>query len=83
MALFDLLFGRTPRMSLDSLEPLSEAAGQSGGLDNIVNRRKQNFLEVRLALEKGLNRRVTSRAYANAAILIPSAGVTDKRGSLV
>jgi len=63
--------------------PLSEETGQSGGLDNFVERRKQNLREVRLALEKRHNQRVTARAHANATIARPSAGVLVEKGSLV
>ena len=83
MTRFELLFGRKPRTSLDSVVPLSEETGQSGGLDNFVERRKQNLLEVHFALEKRYNRRLTAWAHANAAISGPSAGVTVERGNLV
>ena len=43
MTPFELLFGRKPRTSLDSLVPLSEETGQRTGLDNFVERRKQNL----------------------------------------
>lgn len=83
MTPFELLFGRKPRTSLDSLVPLSEETDQSGGLDNFVERRRQNLREVRLALEKRDSQRVTARARANAAISRPSAGVIAEKGSLV
>ena len=54
MTPFELMFGRKPRTSLDSLVPLSEEAGQSGGLDNALKQRKQGLRGVRLAFEKRL-----------------------------
>ena len=83
MTPFELLFGRKPRTPLDSLVPLSAETEQSGGLDNFVERREQNLREVRLALEKQHNLRVTARARANASISRPSAGVALEKGSLV
>ena len=59
--------------------PIGEA-GQNDGLDNFVERRKENLRKVSLALEKLFNRRVTARAHA---ISRPSAGGTVERGSLV
>ena len=82
MTPFELLFGRTPRTSLDSLVPLSAETEQSRGLDNCVERRKQNLREVRLALEKNHNLRVIARSRANASISRPSAGVALEKGSL-
>ena len=83
MTPFELLFGRKPRTSLDSLVPLSAETEQTDGLDNFEERRKQNLREVRLALEKQHKLRVTARARANASISRPSAGVALKKGSLV
>ena len=82
MTLFELMFGRKPRTSLDSLMPLSEETRESGGLDNFVEPRKQNLHEVRLALGMRGNQRAAARAHANAIISRPSAGVTVERGSL-
>lgn len=39
---FELLFGQKIR-TLASLVPLSEKTGQSGGLENVVERRKKNL----------------------------------------
>lgn len=79
---FELLFGRKPRTSLDSLVPLTDEV-ENGGLDSFVERRKQNLREVRLYLEKRHDLKVASRARANAAISRPSAGVRAERGNLV
>ena len=79
MAPFEEMFGRKPSTSLDSLVLLSKETGQSGGLDNFVERRKQNLREVLLALEKRYNRRVTALAHVNAAISRPSAEVTVEK----
>ena len=83
MTPFELLSGRKPRTSLDPLVPLSAETEQSVGLDNFVERRKQKLREVRLALEKQHNSRVTARARANASIARPSAGAALEKGSLV
>ena len=79
----ELLFGREPRTSLDSLVHLSAETEQSGVLNNFVERRKHDLREVRLALEKQHKLRVTARARANASISRPSAGVALEKGSLV
>ena len=83
MTPFELLFGRKPRTSLESLIPLSAETEQSGGLKNFVERRKQNLREIRFALETRHNLRVIARARANASTSRPSAGVALKKGSLV
>ena len=83
MTPFELLFGRKPRTSLDSLVPLTDEMDQERGLDNFVERRKQNLREVRLALEKRHELRVAARAKANASIERSSAGVGVVKDSLV
>ena len=54
MTPFVLTFGRKPSAPLYSLVPLSEEAGQSGGLDNALKQRKQSLRGVRLAFGKRL-----------------------------
>ena len=83
MTPFELLFGRKPRTTLDSLVPLTYETDTEGGLDNFVERRKQNLREVRLALERRHEFRVAARAKANATIERSSAGVAVGRHSLV
>ena len=83
MTPFELLFGRKPRTSLDSLVPLTDEMDQERGLDNFVERRKQNLRDVRLALEKRHELRVAARAKANASIERSSAGVGVVKDSLV
>ena len=83
MTPFELLFGRKPRTSLDSLVPLAEETGGSDSLDNFVQRRRHYLRGVRLPLEKRDNQRVAARAHTNATISRPSAGVTVEKGSLV
>ena len=51
MTPFELLFGRKPRISLDTLVPQIYATGRPGGLDNFVESRRQDFREVRRALK--------------------------------
>ena len=67
----------------NSLVQLPAETEQSGGLNNFVERRKQNLREVRVALEKQHSLRVTARARANAPISRPSAGVALEKESLV
>ena len=50
MTAFELLFGRKPRASLDSLVPLLDDIIQPDSLDNFVEQRKQKLLEVRKSL---------------------------------
>ena len=83
MSPFELLFGRRPRTSLDTLVPGAGVTDNTKGLDNFVEQRRQNLLEVRLAMEKRNELRMATRAKANADISRPSAGVTADRGSLV
>ena len=83
MSPFELLFGRPPRTSLDTLVPLSGEAENTRGLDNFVEQRRQNMLEVRQVMERRNELRMEARAKANATILRPSAGVSADRGSLV
>ena len=59
MTLFELLFGRKPRISPDTLVPQIDATDVSGGLDSFVESRRQNFREVRLALERAIKIRLT------------------------
>eukprot|EP00903_Cladosiphon_okamuranus_P014016 g13034.t1 len=52
-------------------------------LENFVEQRRQNMLEVRRALERRDEIRMAAREKANASIARPSAGVSAERGSLV
>ncbi|CAB1096027.1 unnamed protein product [Ectocarpus sp. CCAP 1310/34] len=83
MTPFELLFGRKPGTTLDSLVPLTDETGAEGGLDNFVERRKQNLREVRMVLERWHELRVAARAKANATFEKSSAGVAVGRNSLV
>lgn len=83
MTPFELLFGRPPRTSVDSLVPKTDVTDADGGLDNFVERRKQNLLEVRLALEKRHDLRVSARLRANQSIERSSVGVVVSKGDLV
>ena len=51
---FELIFDRTSRTSPDTLVPQIDDTDRTGGLDNFVESRRQNFREVRLALEEKL-----------------------------
>ena len=83
MTAFELLFGRKPRTSLDSLVPLLDGAAQTTSLDDFVEQRKQNLLEVRKALEQRQAIRTASRERVNATINRSSTGVTAEVGDLV
>ena len=52
MTSFELLFGRKPRKSLDSLVPLLGDAKRSANLDTFVEQIKQNILDVRKVLDE-------------------------------
>ena len=83
MTPFELLFGRKPRISLDTLVPQIDATDVSGGLDSFVESRRQNFREVRLALEKRHQNKVNARLKANEKISRESAGTGAQVGDLV
>ena len=79
MTAFELLFGRKPRMFLDSLVPLLEDATQPGSLDNFQEQRKQNLTQVRKVLERRQAMRVAARECVNTTIICSSIGVTAKQ----
>ena len=83
MTAFELLFGRKPQTSLDSLVPLLNGAAQTTSLDNFVEQRKQNLLEVCKVLEQRQVIRTAARKRVNATINRSSAGVPTKVGDLV
>ena len=83
MTPFELLFGRKPRISLDTLVPQIDATDISGGLDSFVESRRQNFREARLALEKRHQNKVNARLKANEKISRESAGTGAQVGDLV
>ena len=65
MTPFELLIGRKPRVSLDTLVPQIDATDRSGGLDNFVESRRQNFREVQLTLEKRHQSKANARLKQN------------------
>ena len=65
---------RKSRISLNTLVPQIDATDRFGGLDNFVESRRQNFREVRLALEKRHQSEANARLKANNKILRVSAG---------
>ena len=83
MTPFELLFGGKPRTSLDPLVPLVDDVTQLRNLDNFVEQRKQNLLEVRKVLERKQAIRVVARERINATKTRSSIGVTAKAGDLV
>ena len=74
---------RKPRIPLDTLVPQTDAMDRSGGLDNFVESRRQNFREVRLALEKRHRSKTNARLKANKKIIRESAGTVAQTGDLV
>ena len=82
MKAFELLFGRKPRTSLNSLVPPLDDATQPGSLDNFVEKRMKNLLEVRKVLERRQAMRVAACERVNATINRSSIGVTAKAGDL-
>ena len=54
-----------PRIFLDTLVPQIDASERSGGLDNFVESRRQNFRKVRRALEKRHQSKANARRKAN------------------
>ena len=83
MTPFELLFGRKPRISLDTPVPQIDATDRSGGLNSFVEGRRQNFREVRLALEKRHQSKVNARLKTNKKITRESEGTTAQAGDLV
>ena len=83
MTPFEPHFGRKPRISLGTLVPQIGATDRSGGLDNFVESRRQNFREVRLTLEKRHQSKVNARLKANNKITRETAGTVAQTGDLV
>ena len=79
MTPFEVLFGRKPRISLDTLVPQIDATDRSGRLDSFVESRRQNFREVWLALEKRHQSKVNARLKANEKITRESAGTGGRK----
>ena len=52
MTPFQLLFGRSPRITLDVLVPQMDDAEATGGLSNSIESRRHNMREVAEALKK-------------------------------
>ena len=52
MTPFQLLFGRSPRTTLDMLVPQMDDTGATGGLSNFIENRRHNMREVAEALKK-------------------------------
>ena len=74
---------RKHRISLDTLVPQTDATDRSGGLDNFVESKRQNFREVRLALEKRHQSKINARLKANNKTIKESVGTIAQTGDLV
>ena len=83
MTPFQLLFGRSPRTTLDMLVPQMDDTEATGGLENFIEGRRHNLREIREALESMREEREKARQHHNAAIQQPSAGTRAARGDLV
>ena len=70
-------------MSLDTFVPQIDAADRSEGLNNFVESRRQNFREVRLALEKRHQGKVKSRQKTNNRMTMESAWAVAHTDDLV
>ena len=80
---FELLFGRKPCISLDTIVPQIDTTDRSRGLDNFVESRRQSFREVRLALERHHQSKIKARLKANNKITRESAGTAAQTGDIV
>ena len=65
---------RKPHIPLDTFVPQIVATDRSGGLDNFVESRRQNFREVQPALEKRHQSKANARVKAKNKIKRKSAG---------
>ena len=83
MAPFQLLFGRSPRITLDVLVPQMDDAEATGGLSNSIESRRHNMREVAEARKKLHEDKEVARQCHNAGISRPSAGVNVAVGDLV
>ena len=83
MTPFEILFGRSPRTSLDTLVPQVEDTDLTGGLDNFVEARRQNLRDVAIILEKRHADKMAARSRVNKEICRPSAGVGVEIGDFV
>ena len=83
MTPFQLLFGRSPRTSLDMLVPQMDDTEATGSLENFIEGRRHNLREVREELERMRDGREKARQHHNAAIQRPSAGTRVAKGDLV
>ncbi len=83
MTPFQLLFGRTPRTSLDMLVPQMDDKDTTGGLENFIDEHRHNLRDVREALGRMREQREKARQRHNASIQRPSAGTRIAAGDLV
>ena len=74
---------RKPRVPLDTLVPQIDGTDRSGGLDNFVESRRQNFREVRPVPVKRHQSKANARPKANNKIIRGSAGTVAQTGDLV
>ena len=75
--------GKSPR-NLPRLVMLkSSATDRSGGLDNFVESRRQNFREIRQALEKRHQNKVNARLKANNKITRELEGTVAQSGDII
>ena len=80
---FELLFGCSPRTTLDVLVPQMDDTENTGGLTNFIEDRRHNMREVTEAMKKIHQSRVKTRHRRNAEVRRPSSGVGSVEGDLV
>ena len=80
---FQLLFGRSPRTTLDVLVPQMDGPETTGGLTNVIDNRRHNIREVAEAPKKIQESREKTRQRRNAKIRRPSSGARSVEGDLV
>ena len=83
MTPFQLLFGRSPRTTLDMLIPQVDDTEATGGLSNSIENRRHNMREVAEALKKIHEDKEASRQRRNAKISRSSPSVNVAEGDLV
>ena len=83
MTPFQLLFGRSPRTTLDVWVPQMDDTDATVGLSNFIENRRHNMQEVAEALKKLHEDKEVARQRHNAGISRPSAEVNVAKGDIV
>ena len=83
MTPFQLLFGRSRRISIDMLVPQVNNTENTEGFANLIDEHRHNLRDVREALERLHEGTEKARQRRNASIQPPSAGTRAVTGTLV